>query len=82
MAFKVVISTFKVCKKTHFALILLAIIRHEVDLRNVIKFDYGDPSSWNSTSWQKPCIFMFAKPMNFQPKNKIAFEGVIRGKSC
>jgi hypothetical protein len=34
MAFKVVISTFKVCKKTQFALVLLPIIRHEMDLSN------------------------------------------------
>jgi hypothetical protein len=30
MAFNVVISTFKVRKKTQFALVLLAIIRHEI----------------------------------------------------
>jgi hypothetical protein len=30
----------------------------------------------------KTLHFMFAKPMNFQPKNKMAFEGAIGGKSC
>jgi hypothetical protein len=29
----------------------------------------------------KTLHFMFAKPMNFQPKNKMAFEGITRGRS-